>query len=107
MTAQVVYITANDRDEAVRIGRALVGEQLVACANVLDGATSIYRWQGAVEEDSEAIVFCKTRSDQLDRVIERVKELHSYDCPCVVSWPVGKGSEAYLDWVEAEARGTG
>lgn len=99
MNGQIIYITANDRAEAVSIGRSLVEERLIACANVLDKATSIYRWKGAIEEDSEAILICKTLPSLVDQVIERVKQLHSYDCPCVVSWPIEKGSAEYLDWL--------
>ena len=93
------YITAGSRDEARRIGRALVEERLAACANILDGMTSIYRWQGAVEEASEAVLIAKTRAELFDRLAARVRELHSYDVPCVVELKVGRGNPAYLDWL--------
>lgn len=93
------YITAGSRDEARRIGRALVEERLAACANILDDMTSIYRWQGAVEEASEAVLIAKTRAELFDRLAARVRELHSYDVPCVVELKVGRGNPAYLDWL--------
>ena len=104
MDASVVYITAKDRDEALAIGRALVQERLVACANVIDGVTSLYWWNDGVQSDSEAVLISKTRSENVDRVITRVKELHSYECPCVVSWPITKGSPEYLDWLAQESQ---
>ncbi len=102
MAYNSVYITAGGRDEALAIGRALVGERLAACANVFDGVTSVYWWQGAVEEDSEAVLIVKTRAELVERLVERVKALHSYDCPCVVALPIEAGNPDYLAWIGAE-----
>lgn len=99
MSAFLVYITAGSREEAVRIGRALVEERLAACANVLDGMTSIYRWQGDICEDDETVLIAKTVAERVDALTARVKALHSYDCPCVVALPVGGGNAAFLDWI--------
>ena len=96
------YITAGSRDEALRIGRALVDERLAACANILDGMTSIYRWQGAVEEATETVLIAKTRAELFDRLAARVRDLHSYEVPCVVELKVGRGNPAYLDWLRDE-----
>ncbi|MGY0790465.1 divalent-cation tolerance protein CutA [Azospirillum argentinense] len=96
------YITAGSRDEARRIGRALVEERLAACANIFDGMTSIYRWQDAIEETTETVLIAKTRAELFDRLAARVRELHSYDVPCVVELRVGRGNPAYLDWLRDE-----
>jgi len=104
MSASFCYITVGSRDEALAIGRALVEERLAACANVLDGATSIYRWQGAIEQDGEVVLIAKTRADLVDRLTGRVEALHSYDCPCVVALPIDRGNPDYLAWIEAETR---
>ncbi len=96
------YITAGSRAEAERIGRTLVEERLAACVNILGGMTSIYRWQGAVESAEEVVVIAKTRADLFERLTARVKELHSYDVPCVVELPVGRGNPDYLGWLERE-----
>lgn len=98
----LAYITAGSRDEALRIGRALVEERLAACANVLDGMTSVYRWNGAVEEAPEAVLIAKTRAALFDRLAERVRALHSYDTPCVVEIKLGRGNPGFLGWLEAE-----
>lgn len=97
------YITAGSRDEALRIGRTLVEERLAACANILDGMTSIYRWNGRIEQADEALLIAKTRSSLFDRLTARVRDLHSYDTPCVVELAAGRGNPAYLDWLRAEA----
>ena len=96
------YVTAGSRDEAARIGRALVEERLAACVNILPGMTSIYRWQGAVESAEELVVIAKTRAGMLDRLTARVKELHSYEVPCVVGVPVDGGNPDYLRWLADE-----
>lgn len=102
MSASFLYITAPNRDDALRIGRTLVEERLVACVNVLDGMRSVYRWQGKVEEAQEAVLIAKTRSELVEQVTARVQELHTYDCPCVVSWNLEAGNPAYLDWIRDE-----
>jgi len=104
MTLNVVYITAKDRDEARRIGRQLVDERLAACANVIDGVESIYWWDGAVREESEAALVVKTKEALVPQLIERVKALHSYDCPCIVALPILDGNPAFLQWIADETR---
>ncbi len=102
MTFCSVYITASDRDEAVRIGTALIEDRLAACANVIDGARSLYRWEGEVRDDPEAVVILKSRTELMDALASRVKEIHSYDVPCIVSWPILGGNAEYMSWLAAE-----
>jgi periplasmic divalent cation tolerance protein len=96
------YVTTGSREEALAIGRAVVGERLAACANVLDGMTSIYWWQGALEQAGEAVLILKTRAELVERLTSRIRELHSYDCPCVVALPIAAGNPGYLDWIARE-----
>ena len=96
------YVTAGSRDEALVIGRTVVEERLAACANVLDGATSIYWWQGALQQADEAVLILKTRAELVERLSARVRELHSYECPCVVALPIAAGNPAYFDWIARE-----
>jgi len=98
-----VYVTAPDRALALAIGRACVQARLAACANVFDGATSIYRWQGALVEDAEAILVMKSRSTLIDALVAQVKALHRYTVPCVVALPIVAGNPDYLAWLAAEA----
>lgn len=94
-----LYATFGSEEEAARISRAVVEERLVACANLLGPIRSIYRWQGAVEEAGEVAVLFKTTEDVADRAAARLAELHGYDVPAVVAWPVADGHQPYLDWV--------
>src|SRR5690348_6444323 len=106
MPIMFVYATAGDAAEALRIGRAVVEERLAACANVLDGMRSIYWWEGRVQDSSEAVLILKTTDGRLAALIARVRELHSYDCPCIEALPVVGGNQAFLDWVMGETHGS-
>ena len=97
-----VYMTAKDKAEAMGIARGLVEERLAACANVFNNTTSVYWWQGTVQEESEVGMIVKTTEDLVERVIARVKEIHSYSCPCVLSWTVQAGNPDFLNWIRDE-----
>lgn len=95
----IVYITAGNLDEAKKIGNALVEDRLAACANIFP-INSIYRWKGNIEEAQEFGLIVKTKTEKVKELEKRVKELHSYEVPCVVSLRIEDGSKDYLDWIE-------
>lgn len=95
----VVLVTGPDLESLTRLGRAIVEERLAACVNLLGGVRSIYRWEGAIEEEGEALAIFKTSPDRLAELGRRVAELHPYDVPEVIALPVVGGSSAYLAWV--------
>ena len=99
--AIVVLITAGTEDQADSIGRALVEERLAACANVLPGVRSLYRWEGKTHHDSEVLVIVKTRASLFRQIARRVKELHSYEVPEIIGLPIEAGDDAYLDWMHS------
>ncbi len=101
----MVYMTAADEDEAARIGRALVEARLAACVNIIPGMRSFYRWQGEVRDDREVVMIAKSRRTLVDALVARVKELHGYECPCVVALPIEGGNRDFLDWIAAETEG--
>lgn len=105
--ARIALMTAPDAETAERIVRALVEERVVACGNIVPGLTSIYRWEGAIERDAEVLVVLKTTADELPRLLERVPELHPYDVPEVLAFPVTEGAGPYLEWVAASVGGGG
>ena len=102
MTAMLMYSTAPTKDEALRIARTVVDERLAACANVIAGVTSMYWWEGSVQEDVEAVIIMKTRADLVEALTSRVRDLHSYQCPCVVAVPIEGGNAEFLAWIAAE-----
>jgi periplasmic divalent cation tolerance protein len=99
MDYRALYITTADAGEARRIGRALVEERLVACVNIMDAIHSLYWWEGSVQEDGEAAMIAKTRADLVERAIARIRELHSYECPCIVAYPLVAGNPDFLRWI--------
>lgn len=103
--ARTVYVTAADEDQAATLARALLERGLIACANLLPGMRSFYRWEGAVQDEGEVAMLLKTASSRVDQLVEAVEELHPYDTPCVVVWPIEAGSAAYLRWVVDESGG--
>lgn len=102
MNINFIYMTAGSKDEARKIGKELVAARLAACVNILDDMNSIYMWQGEIQDDSEVVMIAKTIEDRVPALIEKVKALHSYDCPCIVAIPVSGGNQAFLDWIAAE-----
>ena len=95
-------MTAGSREEADAIGRELVGARLAACVNLIVGMNSIYTWQGKLQIDEEVVMIAKTTSSKVDALIDRVKSIHSYDCPCILQLPVSGGHQPFLDWIAGE-----
>ena len=107
MPAVLVTCACPDVDAAAKLARALVEERLAACVQVLPGMTSIYRWEGALEQAGEVLLLAKTWDDRLDAVIATLRSRHPYEVPEIMAVPVSGGLEAYLDWVRAETRPDG
>jgi periplasmic divalent cation tolerance protein len=100
MSVISVYVVFANTEEAERIGRAVVEERLAACVNILGPVRSIYRWQGAVESAAEVAAIFKTVHNEADALMTRIAALHSYEVPCIVTWPIDKILRDYSDWVE-------
>ncbi len=103
----VALTTAPSVEVAERIGGALVDERLAACANVVPGVTSIFRWQGEVQRESEVLVILKTTAAAVDALGRRLAELHPYEVPELLAFPIERGHAPYLGWVRAEVGGHG
>ena len=101
----VVYVTASGEEEAEKIGRALLENELAACVNIVKNVRSIYRWQGKIEDEAEAMMIVKTRRQHFGRIEEAVKKLHSYSVPEIIALPVVEGPTDYLAWLREETQG--
>ncbi len=97
-----VYAVFAGEEEARRIGRAAVEEGLAACVNIIGPCHSIYRWQGRIEEAGEVAAIFKTAAARGEALVARITELHSYDVPAAVVWPIGAVNDAYREWVRME-----
>ena len=104
MAVTLIYITCKNANEAVAIGRILVAEKHVACANILHDDRH-FELDGAICSN-EAVLLLKTSTDVVATVTERVKALHSYNVPCVIALPITGGSQPFLDWVETQSHQT-
>ena len=104
MSVVSVYAVFANAEEAERIGRTVVEERLAACVNILGPVRSIYRWNDKVKTAEEVAAIFKTHHWQSDNLMERIAAMHSYEVPCVVTWPINKILRAYADWVEDSSR---
>ena len=105
MKINFIYMTVGNHDEARKIGKELVTSRLAACVNILDNMKSFYMWEGEIQDDTEVVMIAKTTEDRLPELVEKVKSMHSYDCPCIVSLQVLNGYQPFLDWIAEEVRG--
>jgi periplasmic divalent cation tolerance protein len=104
MKINFIYMTFGNKEEARRIGRELVSLKLAACVNIFGDMNSIYTWDGKLQDDTEFVMIAKTTEDRTSPLIEKVKSLHSYDCPCIASLAVQDGYQPYLDWIATEVK---
>ena len=101
-----VYMTAGSMEEAKDIGRILVKQNLVACVNLLENMTSIYKWKEKLEESCEVVMIVKTRKSLMPQLIKTVTKHHSYECPCILELPIQGGNTEFLRWVATETKRT-
>ena len=102
MSSKLVYVTAPSRKEAEKIAETVVTERLAACANILDDVTSVFHWEGKLCRENETVLILKTTEEKTDALTARIKELHSYECPCIVVLPIEGGNPAFLEWIARE-----
>ncbi len=97
-----IYVMAESEDVGVHISTALVKERIVACANVNAGTRSIYEWDGIIQLENEVTIFMKTARRNVDAAVARIKELHSYEVPCITVMPIVGGNADYMAWIERQ-----
>jgi periplasmic divalent cation tolerance protein len=97
----MLYTTTGSEEEAERISNELVEQRLVACANIFP-IRSIYRWEGKIEDSEEFAIIFKTRTELLKDAMAAIREMHSYEVPCLISYEYVDGDKSYLDWITEE-----
>jgi periplasmic divalent cation tolerance protein len=102
-----IVITAANPDWLAGFTRRLVADRLAACGQQIAAIRSIYRWDGAVQDEPEARVALHTRTALVDRIVERANAEHPYDVPCVIALPVVAANPAYVEWVRTETSAGG
>ena len=98
----LVYITTSGNEESKKIANTLVEEKLAACVNIVASIESIYLWKGGIEDDNESLLIAKTKVSNIDKIIARVKEIHSYETPAILVIPIIDGSKDYLEYLDSE-----
>jgi len=99
-----VYVTFPSGFAADDVLRGVVSDKLAACANLIPGVISFYRWDERIERDPEIVAILKTTADRAEALVARLRESHPYETPCIVTWPVSGGFAPYLDWVREETQ---
>ena len=101
-TASLYYVTFSTREEALKITKALLDKKLIACANIMAESTSVYEWEGEQKEISEWPAIMKSQGGKLNKIESCIKQLHSYDCPCILEFKVDNGAKDFLNWINEE-----
>jgi len=102
--AMTVYMTAGSHEEARRVASALIESRLAACVNILGQIESMFYWEGVQREAEVALIAKASRSD-FEAIDAKVRQVHSYDCPCIVAWPIAEGDREFVQWIHDETRG--
>lgn len=100
----VVFITASSKEEARKIAQGLLEEKLAACVNIILGIESHFWWQGKIDSAKEALLVIKTKKGLFNKLAKKVKSLHSYSVPEIISLPIISGNKDYLKWINDSTR---
>lgn len=96
----VVLCTVDNLESAKKIARIVVEERLAACANIMQGLSSIYHWKGEIVEDSECLLILKTKATLFEVLKNKILEIHPYEVPEIISLGIDNGFDKYLDWIK-------
>ena len=102
MSYFLVYVTTSSENEATNIAEVVVKGRQAACANILGKSTSIYNWEGELKTETETVLLLKTTTEKLDPLIKRLKQIHSYECPCIIALSIPQGNADFLNWIAKE-----
>ncbi len=100
----VVFVTASSEEEAQKIASGLLKERLVACANIIEQVKSHFWWQGKIDKANEALLILKTRKALFNKLVKKIKSLHSYEVPEIIALPIIAGNKHYLSWINESTR---
>ena len=102
--AILVLVTCSSVKEADKISGILLDKKLIACANILPGVISKFRWKGDIEKAVEVLIMAKTRASKFASIDNEVRRAHSYEVPEVIAIPIKSGSKCYLEWIQNSVR---
>jgi len=102
MDTSIIYITAPAFGEAEKIADTLVEERLAACVNIIPQMKSVYRWEGKINRENEVVLIAKTKTALVEKLTQKIKSIHSYSCPCIVSVEITGGNPDFIEWIVSE-----
>ena len=97
---KLLYATCGSKKEAQNIGKALVKNSLVACANIVPNINSIFKWKNKISSSKEFILLGKTQTKNMKNIFKIIKDKHSYDCPCILFFNIEQGNNDFLKWIK-------
>jgi len=97
---KLLYLTCGSKKEALNIGKALVKNSLVACANIVPNINSIFKWKNKISSSKEFILLGKTQTKNIKKILKIIKDKHSYDCPCILFFNIEQGNDDFLKWIK-------
>jgi len=100
----IVYVTTANDTEAKSLAGVVITERLAACANILGEIQSLYWWNGEIQQEPECALLLKTRKDLFAQLEQRICELHSYECPCIIALPISNGAVPFLNWIHEQTQ---
>jgi len=104
METKLFYVTCKDKDEAKKIAKKLLEERLIACANIFPEIESFFWWEQKIDSAKETPMILKTKKTLTKEIIAKIKELHSYECPCIIEIPITGGYKEFLKWICEETK---
>jgi len=105
MNCVIGFITAKDMKEGKRIAHMLLGKRLISCCNIVPKIDSIYRWKGRIENTSESLLIVKTKKELINKTINEIKKMHSYEIPAIEFVDITEGNKDFLEWIGRETNG--
>ena len=96
----LIFVTCGSKKEAHKIADALLRKRLIACANIISGVKSVFRWKGRIDKAKEFLLILKTKRSNFKRVEKEVRRVHSYELPEIVALPIVAGNSDYLEWIK-------
>lgn len=98
-THSMAFVTVPDMAVGRKLAHGIVKQRLAACVNIIPSVTSVYEWEGKVNEDPELLLMIKTSTEKIPDLSKYVRENHPYDCAEVISSQIDDGNEPYLKWI--------
>lgn len=96
----IIFVTCSSKREASKIAKKLLNERLIACANIIEGISSLFWWKGKLDKAKESLIIAKTARKNFNKIENCIKELHSYEVPEIIAIPIIKGERNYLKWID-------